>query len=175
MTTKNKISAKTICITALSMALICVSTMFIQIHIPLGYAHFGNTFILLIACCFGKKVGLISAGFGSALADLLSGFAIWIIPTLIIKMIMGFMIGMIAQKKDGSFKMISIKVLLAAVLSNVWMVIGYTLSGAIIYGSLATGLTSSPGLIFEGVVNIILFYIIGFILEKSKVFTLIRK
>lgn len=42
-------SAKRLTVTALAMAVVCVSTMAIQIPIPLGYMHLGNCCILLIS------------------------------------------------------------------------------------------------------------------------------
>ncbi|SHI36562.1 ECF transporter S component [Parasporobacterium paucivorans] len=164
---KEGISVKKLVYAALATALICISTMFIQVTIPLGYAHFGNTFILLSSYLFGKRVGAASAAVGSALADFLTGYAIWIIPTLIIKSIMGFVIGSLSNKNNHPKKVASAGLLAGAVISNAWMVVGYTFSGAILYGSLAAGLASTPGLILEGVVNIVAFYILAFILEKS--------
>ena len=38
------------------------------------------------------------------------------------------------------------------------MAAGYTLFGALLYDSLAAGLSSAPGLILEGIVNIVAFY-----------------
>ena len=41
-----------ITVNALLIALVCVSTMVIQIPIPLGYMHLGNTCILLAGAMF---------------------------------------------------------------------------------------------------------------------------
>ena len=35
----NKLNSRTISINALAIALVCLSTMFLQFPIPLGYAH----------------------------------------------------------------------------------------------------------------------------------------
>ena len=84
----NKLNSRTISINALAIALVCLSTMFLQFPIPLGYAHLGNCFILISGVFFGPVTGLLAGGIGSALSDLLTGYAQWIIPTLIIKGIM---------------------------------------------------------------------------------------
>ena len=81
----NKLNSRTISINALAIALVCLSTMFLQFPIPLGYAHLGNCFILISGVFFGPVTGLLAGGIGSALSDLLTGYAQWIIPTLIIK------------------------------------------------------------------------------------------
>lgn len=167
--------AKYICITALAAALICIATMFIRVPIPLGYAHLGNTFIFLTSAIFGGQIGLLSAGIGSALADLLGGYPIWIVPTLIIKTAMGFFIGKAARHKGKSFRVFSPKILLAVVLVNIWMVAGYSFSGALLYGSVAAGIASAPALAVEAAVNTILFYVLGFAVEKSKMLSVLYK
>ena len=79
------LDAKKITWNGLGIALVCISTMAIQIPIPLGYCHLGNCMILLISFLFPWQTGLLAGGVGSALADLLTGFPQWILPTLIIK------------------------------------------------------------------------------------------
>ncbi len=69
-----KNTAKNVTVNALSIALVCIATMAIQIPIPLGYMHLGNTCILLVAALFGPVTGLLAGGIGSALADMLTGY-----------------------------------------------------------------------------------------------------
>ena len=71
--------------------------------------------------------------------------------------------------KNGSFRLFHWRTFLAAILSMAWMVIGYTAVGSILYGSPAAGLASAPGLILEGVVNIVAYYAIAAALEKVHV------
>ena len=105
----NKLNSRTISINALAIALVCLSTMFLQFPIPLGYAHLGNCFILISGVFFGPVTGLLAGGIGSALSDLLTGYAQWIIPTLIIKGIMGFVIGYIANRTGLTVNMFKIR------------------------------------------------------------------
>ena len=63
----NKLNSRTISINALAIALVCLSTMFLQFPIPLGYAHLGNCFILISGVFFGPVTGLLAGGIGSAL------------------------------------------------------------------------------------------------------------
>ena len=76
------------CMTAVCMALTCIATMLIQIPIPLGYAHLGDSVILITAYLFGPVVGALAGGIGSAMADILTGYPVWAVPTLLIKTIM---------------------------------------------------------------------------------------
>lgn len=66
-------------ITALMAALVTIVTMTISIPIGMqGYLNFGDILIFASALLFGPQVALIAGGLGSALADLLSGYAVWI-------------------------------------------------------------------------------------------------
>ena len=155
----NKLNSRTISINALAIALVCLSTMFLQFPIPLGYAHLGNCFILISGVFFGPVTGLLAGGIGSALSDLLTGYAQWIIPTLIIKGIMGFVIGYIANRTGLTVNMFKIRTAAASIVG----IIG----GSILYGSIYTGATQIPGLVMEGIVGIVLFYVIGSALQAA--------
>ena len=167
-------TAKFVTINALSIALVCVSTMAIQIPIPLGYMHLGNTCILLTAALFGPTTGLLAGGIGSALADLLTGYTQWVLPTLLIKSIMGFAIGYLAWGKEKKLHMASVRTLIASIAGVAVMIAGYTIAGAVMNGSIYTGLLQVSGLTLEGIIGMAIFYVIGFVLERANVFRLLR-
>ena len=54
------INVAQMCVTAVLMALTCVATMVVQIPIPLGYAHLGDSVILISAYFFGPVVGIFN-------------------------------------------------------------------------------------------------------------------
>ena len=167
-------TAKYVTINALSIALVCISTMAIQIPIPLGYMHLGNTCILLTSALFGPATGLLAGGIGSAMADLLTGYTQWVLPTLIIKSLMGLAIGYLAWGREKRMRMNAPRTLLASVAGVAVMVFGYTIAGAVMNGSIYTGLLQVPGLTLEGVIGMAIFYALGFILEKAHVLKLLR-
>ena len=144
---KKKFTIKQLCITAICMALTCLATMLIQIPIPLGYAHLRDSLILITSFFFGPVVGCLAGGIGSMMADILTGFPIWAIPTLIIKSIMP-LIFIKFQKYCGS------------VLSLLFMVAGYTIFGCIIAGNVAAGLASAPGLLLKAAVNFVVYLVL---------------
>ncbi len=90
-----KMTTKELCIQGLLTALVTVCTMVFQIPVSAtqGYIHLGDSMILLTSVFFGWKYGMAAGGIGSALADLLSGYAHWAPFTLIIKGGMGLLIG----------------------------------------------------------------------------------
>lgn len=167
-------TAKYVSTNALAIALVCISTMVIQIPIPLGYMHLGNTCILLAAVLFGPTTGFLAGGIGSAMADLLTGYTQWVLPTLIIKSFMGFVIGFIAYKNGKTPKTLSIQTFLASAAGIIIMVAGYTIAGAIMNGSIYTGLAQMPGLTFEGILGMGIFFVLSTALEKANIYKLIR-
>ncbi len=71
---------------ALFTALTCVATLVIQIPTPTtGYIHPGDGLVLLSGLLLGPAAGALAAGIGSALADLLAGYAFYGPVTLLIK------------------------------------------------------------------------------------------
>lgn len=140
--------------TALMTALVFAATYLPHIPIPLGYAHLGDAVIFLLALLAPRRSALFAACIGSALADLLGGFALWIVPTLVIKFVMAEIIYRVARRGGRIAPRMSI--ITALLLSSLWMAAAYTLAGAVLYASLSAGLASSPGLLMEGVVNAVL-------------------
>ena len=155
------------CMTAVCMALTCIATMLIQIPIPLGYAHLGDSVILITAYLFGPVVGALAGGIGSAMADILTGYPVWAVPTLLIKTIMPLIACYIFQNKVSRKPVISVRVLVGAVVTLLFMTAGYVFFGGILYGSWALGLASAPGLLLKSVVNLIVFIVVGTGLSKG--------
>ena len=81
-------------------ALVCVATLLIQIPTPptRGYINVGDVMIMVSALTFGPIVGGFAGGIGSALADILGGWAHWAPFTLIIKGVEGILAGLIARR-----------------------------------------------------------------------------
>lgn len=155
---------------ALLISLVAVSTMMIKIPTisTEGYIHLGDSMIFLSAIVFGKKKGAVAAGIGSAMADLLLGYIHWIIPTLIIKALMGYGVGLIADQESD--KIINIKNSLALIFGASWMVLGYFIAGGYLYGGLMISAASVPANLVQGFSGAILFIPIGAALKKTKYF-----
>lgn len=156
-----------ICITAIFIALVYIATALIQIPIPLGYANLGDSIILLASFLFTPWIACIAGGVGASMADVLTGYPIWAVPTLIIKVGIALIACSIFSIGKKNKSLYSVRTILGAVLSMLFMAAGYTVFGAVLYGSVAAGLSSAPGLLAEGVINIIVFYVIGTILDKA--------
>lgn len=88
---------RTVQITVLA-SLACVLTMFPKVPIGGGYVHFGDMVIYVAAIMLGPWAGAVVGAVGHSLADFLSGYAIFVLPTFVIKAVMGFTIGKIVYK-----------------------------------------------------------------------------
>lgn len=153
-----------LCITALFVGIVYITTTFIKIPIPLGYANLGETFILLAAYFTTRKTACIAGGLGSALADVLSGYPLWAFPTLVIKGLFGLIAFYFFSKNK---KLTSPHVLLGVGVAAVFAAVSYTIVGMLLYGSIAAGLSSFPGLISESIVNAACFFVIAKICPKN--------
>ena len=158
---------KKLTFTALAIAIIFVLTRFTQIPIPFGYMHFGNVAILLASAYLGTVPALLAAAIGSGLADLTS-FPVWVIPTIIIKGGMAFAGASIIGTKFQPVKLGSPRVILGNITQIAIMIIGYFIVGAFLYGGAAASATQLPGLAFEGIAAIVLFFVIANALERAK-------
>ncbi|WP_058485451.1 ECF transporter S component [Defluviitalea phaphyphila] len=119
---------KKLTITALMAALVTAMTMAIAIPIGnQGYLNFGDIMIFTSALLFGPQVGLIAGGIGSALADLLSGYGVWIPITLIAKGLEGYIAGLICFKAKSQMKN-----LIGIIISGFIMIFVYYIGGVIL-------------------------------------------
>ncbi len=70
---------------AMFAALIVAATLVVHIPAPAGYLHAGDGLALLAGLVLGPAYGFAAAAVGSALTDLLMGFALYVPATLVIK------------------------------------------------------------------------------------------
>lgn len=164
----NKIQNLTIL--GLLIALVAVSTMMIKVPVVSteGYVHLGDSMIFLAAIIFGKKKGAIAGGIGSAMADLLLSYTHWIIPTLIIKGLMGYFVGLISNGESDN--LINVRNSISLIFGAIWMVFGYFIAGGIMKGSFLVAATSIPANSIQAFAGALIFIPIGIALKKTKYF-----
>ena len=144
---------KLLVLNGLMIAIVCMATMVIQIPIPMteGYVNIGDSIIFVTSILFGPISGMIAGGFGSALADILTGYSHWALFTLLIKGFEGYIVGIIVRKNTNLIKNI-----LATSLGVIIMVSGYLLAGTFLQGSFIVALGSVSSNMIQGIVSIII-------------------
>jgi uncharacterized membrane protein len=127
---------KKLALNGLLIALVTVATYLIRIPVPTtsGYINAGDSMIFLASILFGPQVGLIAGGLGSALADLLAGYAQYAPITLIVKGLEGWIVGKIAIQA-GKRTGLETKDILAVVIGGSVMIAGYYFGEAILLKS----------------------------------------
>lgn len=160
-----KTTTKELVITGLSIALVFVATTCINIRLPIGQGgliHLGNVPLFLVAIVFGKKIGALAGAFGMGLFDLMGGWTPWAPATFIIVGLMGYLVGIIAEKKDDF-----IGYVLAIAAACAVKVAGYYIAEALIYGNWVQPVLSIPGnLIQIGVAAVVVLPVAG-VLKKA--------
>ena len=119
---KNKKIIKKIAYTGVLAAFIFIGT---QLHIPtaIGHINLGDPVILVASYILGPFAA-VAAAIGSALADLIAGYPQYVIPTFLIKGIMGLVAGIIMKRGNGN-NVPLVRKLIAAVIAELIMVAGY--------------------------------------------------
>ena len=87
MNSKSTVTLKKLVMAALFAALACVATMSIKIPTPgtSGYIHPGDAIVILAGVVLGPTWGFLAGGIGSAMADLLGGYFVYVPITFVIK------------------------------------------------------------------------------------------
>lgn len=122
---------KEIVTTGMMAALVFVGTYFFKIPTAFGYTHLGDCMIILTVCLFGTKKGVLAGAIGAGLSDLLGGYFVWVLPTVVIKGLWALIMGLIAYKLLPKFKF---NWLVGAFAGGIVHVILYTLVKVPLYG-----------------------------------------
>ena len=156
-------------ITAMFIALTFVLTGYINIRIPFlaangGLIHLGNIPLFVAAALYGRKTGAMAGAFGMALFDVTSGWVSWAPFTFVICGLIGYVFGLITEKKKTKGALV-----LAVFAAAVVKVVGYYIAEIILYSNFVAPLASIPGnLVQIGVAGIVVVPVI-MVLNKVKV------
>ncbi len=128
----NKRPTAALVVSGMLAALVALATMLLKLPVPVtqGYVHLGDALILFSALLIGPIAAPIGA-IGSALADLMGGYSLYILPTLCIKAAVGYLAGRFAAR-GGSFTWLRCLVVFA--LAELLMVLGYALFETFVFG-----------------------------------------
>lgn len=144
------LSVKKLTMAGVMAALVFVMTYVPKVPVPVtgGYVHLGDGAIFLSVLLLGP-LGIPAAAIGSGLADVLGGYLVYALPTMLIKAA----VALIAWKgwKEGSW----LRAVAAFLLAEVVMVAGYFAFETVMYGTAAAWAAVGPNCI-QGVAGLAL-------------------
>lgn len=138
-------------------ALVLLLTSIIKIPVPAtgGYVHLGDGMIFLAALLLGPYAALIG-GIGSALADLVGGYFVYVVPTFFIKAAMGGIAGALVRQQAP------LRNMLVFILAELVMVAGYFFFESTLYGWTVALIAVGPN-VLQGVFGVI----VGMLLSSA--------
>lgn len=148
-----------IILTAMLAALICVSTLCIQIPSPVGgYINAGDAFVLMSGFMLGTIYGSAAAGIGSALADVLTGYMHYAPGTLILKALTALIASLICTRlsRRKPSMHLRLRFALAGVPAEMLMILGYLAYAWWPLSHGAGALASVPGNIVQAAAGILI-------------------
>ena len=144
------LSVKKLTLAGVMAALVFVMTYVPKVPVPVtgGYVHLGDGAIFLAALLLGP-LGIPAAALGSGLSDLLGGYMVYVLPTMVIK----GLVALIAWKgwKEGSW----LRAVIAFVVAEAVMVLGYFAFESAMYGTAAAWAAVGPNCI-QGIAGVAL-------------------
>lgn len=147
---EKKINVKQLTLCGVLAALVFVLTYFPKVPVPVtgGYVHLGDGAIFLAVLLLGP-LGIPAAAIGSGLADLIGGYMLYVIPTVIIK----GLVALVAWKlyRKGSW----VSAVVAFVLAEAVMVLGYFVFECFTSGAPAAAAAILPN-VMQGVAGMVL-------------------
>ena len=163
----NSRSKTKLIVTQALFAAMCTAATMLAIPSPFGYMNAGDVCVLLCAYVLGP-LGAVSAGVGSAIADMLYGYAAYVPATFIIKALMVLLalcisgvVGKILPKSRF------LKYAAGSVCAELLMVLGYLFYEAVLLGYGESALVSVPFNLIQGLFGCVGSGVLFFFFKKS--------
>lgn len=158
---------------ALFSAIIFVFT-YIGIQVPTfgaigGLTHLGTLVMFVIAIKYGKYYGMASAAIGMTLFDLLSPWAAWAPGTFVVRLIAGYVFGLVATSKDGQGASLY-KNTLSLLAGGLVITTGYYLFESLFISDFVAAQLSIPGNILQIIIASLGLFIVRAMPNKEDMF-----
>lgn len=164
--TAGNVKIRRMVLTGFFAALIYVFTAYLHIPTGAGYTHAGDGLIYLAASVLPIPYAAAAGVIGGALADGLTGFAVWMPATIVIKAVTALFF---TNKKE---KILNLRNYLAVIPSLILCVVGYSLyEGVVITGELSSAaliaaFTQTPSYFIQVGASAALYIAAGIALDK---------
>ena len=158
-------TAKKISFCGMFAALIFAFTMFVKIPVASGYVHLGDALVYVCAMLLGGPYAFFAAIIGEGLADIAGGYLIYFPATVIVKSLV--VIPFVIIRKRSKNKLLTKISALMTLPAGLVTVVGYFLADLII--DKAYAIVDIPGNIIQAVGSAIIFIVVAFAFDKSKI------
>lgn len=154
----------------LFIAIVFVATYFVQIPTPGvmgGLIHLGNIAMFSIALKYGPKYGAVAGGVGMAMFDLFSAWYLWAPGTLVVRFLMGAVIGAVGETSWFG-RYVHLRRLVAILLGALVMLSLYFVYEALILGVGFAALSGVPGNLIQIAIGLIALAIVPFLPDMEE-------
>lgn len=171
--TRQRTKTYDLVMTAILIALVFVSTIFLNIKLPItangGLVHLGTAMLFIASILFGPKKGAIAGAVGMGLFDLVGGWLVWAPITIVSRGLQGYIVGKIAwfHGRNGDSMGLNI---VATIVSIPVMVAVYYVGEGILYANWVAPLASIPGDLVQNILGIIIAIPVCAVLRKIPYF-----
>lgn len=149
-------------------ALCCVATMIIKIPSPLkGYMNLGDCIVLLSGFLLSPTYAFLAASVGSALADAISGYMIYVPATFVIKGVMALVVHALFKFSKEKLHIAAARIL-SGISAELVMILGYYVFEGLLYG-FAPSAVNIPSNAVQGIAGLIIGVLLAKIFDKRKI------
>ncbi len=162
----NSIKIRRLTAAGLFAALIYVFTAYLHIPTGAGYTHAGDGLIYLAACILPLPYAAAAGAIGGALADGLTGFAVWMPATVIIKS------ATVLFFSNKGEKILTLRNIMGIIPSLILCVVGYSLYEGVVMArgfsaaAISAAFAQTPAYCIQVAASTVLFIAVGLGLDK---------
>lgn len=162
----NSMKIRRLAVAGLFTALVYLFTAYLHIPTGAGYTHAGDGIIFLASCILPTPYAMAVGAIGGAMADGLSGFAIWIPATVVIKAVTALFF------TNKGEKILTLRNLLGIIPSLILCITGYSLyqgtvmAGGISKAAITAAFAQTPAYCIQILASTVLYVAVAIALDK---------
>lgn len=151
-------TTKKVIMSSLLSALTFVATIILKVPTFNGYINLGDALVLLCGWLMSPLYAFLSAGVGSALADMYSGYFLYAPATFIIKGVMALIAHYLLKKK-----------IIGGLSAELFMILGYYIFEGFLYGFVPSLLVNILLNALQGAMGLIIGIVLINLFKKYKI------
>lgn len=165
--TSSSVKLRRLVLTGMLAALTYVFTAYLHVPTGSGYTHAGDGIIFLAASILPPGYAMAAGAIGGALADGLSGYAVWIPATIVVKALTALCF---TNKND---KILNRRNFLALIPSLLLCILGYAFYEAVVItktlsaGTIIAAFTQTPSYFVQTAASAALYIAVGSAMDKA--------